>query len=382
MRVIVAGAGVGGLAVAAGLHRDGHHVTVFERRTDTGSGAGITLWPNALAALDTLGLGEPVRAGSARVGGGALRWRDGTWFRRPPSDAFTATMGEPLAVIRRVDLRDALAAVLPAGAVRYGVAVSAARTDGARVTAATSDGASHAADLLVAADGVHSRLIRQFNSGLTLRYTGYTAWRGIAATSTPPELAGEVLGDGVEFGVVPLPDECTYWFATRRQPEGTVVADDYAGVAELGEGWPDPIVAVIAATPSEAVMRTDLYHRPTARHWSSGRVVGLGDAVHPMRPHLGQGGCQAIEDAAVLVEVLRRTPSVEEAVERYRRIRARRVRRVVVESALIGRVVNARPAAVSGAVIRSTRVLPDSLMMSHVAAVAGPEPFLRQWRRC
>lgn len=379
MRVLVAGAGIGGLTVAAGLVRDGHDVTVLERRTDTTAGAGISLWPNALVALDTLGLGDSVRARSARISGGAMRWRDGTWFRRPAADALTSALGEPLAVIHRVELRDLLTAALPPGTIHFGVAVRSARTVGDRVVVETSDGARQEVDLLVAADGVGSVLVREFNGELANRYTGYTAWRGIAPISVPPDLVGEIFGGGVEFGVVPLPGERTYWFATRREPEGSVIADEHAAVTALGEQWPEPIGAVIAATPPAAVSRTDLYDRRTARRWYSGRVVALGDAVHPMRPHLGQGGCQAIEDAAVLAAALRRS-AVADALAEYQRIRGPRVRRVVRESALVGVAVNARPAVVVGAVLRASRVLPDAVMMRHLAAVAGPEAFLRQWR--
>ena len=82
-RVIVVGAGIAGLSTAVALHRGGHLVTVFEERSDTSSGAGISIWPNALAALDRIGLGDQVREAGGRISAGAVRWRDGTWIRRP-----------------------------------------------------------------------------------------------------------------------------------------------------------------------------------------------------------------------------------------------------------------------------------------------------------
>ncbi|MCV7106366.1 FAD-dependent oxidoreductase, partial [Mycolicibacterium chitae] len=80
---LVVGAGIAGLATAAALQRRGHSVRVFEERRDTAIGAGISIWPNALAALDEIGLGDPVRQAGGRVTAGALRWHDGTWLRRP-----------------------------------------------------------------------------------------------------------------------------------------------------------------------------------------------------------------------------------------------------------------------------------------------------------
>ena len=121
-RIVVVGAGIAGLATAVGLQRRGHDVTVVEKRTDTSSGAGISIWPNALAALGEIGLGEAVRDASARVTAGALRWRDGSWLRRPAAERFVRALGEPLAVIQRSVLRDILTGGLTTGTVEYGLA--------------------------------------------------------------------------------------------------------------------------------------------------------------------------------------------------------------------------------------------------------------------
>lgn len=381
MRVIVAGAGIAGLTAAAGLRRDAHDVTVLERRLDTASGTAITLWPNALAALDTLSLGDDVRAASARVGAGAVRWRDGSWIRRPGVDAVITALGEPLSVIHRVDLRDVLAEKsAAAGPALTGVTAAGARTSRGRAIVTTAAGEELDADLVVVADGSGSRLVGQFNTGLASRYTGSSAWRGVADTTIDPETAGQVLGPAVEFGAVPLPGGRTYWFASRRLPENTIFDDEHAEVRRLGEGWPDPIPEVIAATAPDALIRTDLYDRPTAGRWYAGRVVALGDAVHPMRPHLGQGGCQAIEDAAVLTGALRRTADIDGALAAYQRIRRPRARRVAAASRTAGRVVSARPAALWGATVRASRAMPDAVMLRHLTSFAGAEAFARQRR--
>src|ERR1700704_2555835 len=95
-RVAVVGAGIAGLASAVALQRRGFDVTVLEERTDTSNGAGISIWPNALAALDEIGLGDAVRDAGGRITGGAMRWRDGTWLRRPQRDRVVKALGEPL----------------------------------------------------------------------------------------------------------------------------------------------------------------------------------------------------------------------------------------------------------------------------------------------
>ena len=120
-RITVIGAGIAGLATAVALRRAGQDVTVLEQRTDTMTGAGISIWPNALAALDEIGLGDAVRRAGGRVTGGAIRWRDGSWLRRPSPERIVHALGEPLAVVRRSALTDILRDALPADTVETGV---------------------------------------------------------------------------------------------------------------------------------------------------------------------------------------------------------------------------------------------------------------------
>ncbi|KXT56610.1 FAD-binding monooxygenase [Gordonia sp. QH-12] len=378
MRVVVVGAGIAGLTAAAALVRDGHDVVVLESRRQSTGGAGISLWPNALAALDWIGLGDAVRSQSARVGGGALRWRDGTWIRKPPPGALAAAAGEELAVILRGTLHEVLASALPTDSVRTGVAVQTVRTVGREAVVTLAGGAQMRADLVVGADGTHSRIARGFNDRLSSRYAGYTAWRGVADISIDPDLAGEMIGPRSQFGAVPLPAGRTYWFATAQAPEAAVFDDERAEVARVGRGWPEPVDAVIAATPSSALMRHDLYDRPVARRWYDGRAVIIGDAAHPMRPHLGQGGCQAIEDSVVLAAALRTSAGPEDALQRFHDVRRRRVRRVVRESQMIGRIVNAPQTLFWGRVIRGSRILPDRILLRHLCDIAGRDAFTRQ----
>ncbi len=219
-RIGVVGAGIAGLATAIGLQRRGHHVTVVEQRTDTSSGAGISIWPNALAALDHLGLGDEVRAAGGRITAGAARWCDGSWLRRPAAERMVRALGEPLVVVQRSVLRDILAEALGAGSLHYGVAATDVAMAGDGVALQLSDGTVENFDAVVGADGTHSVLARHLNGPLRRRYVGYTAWRGIAAYALDPDLAGETMGPGVETGHVPMGPDLTYWFATERVPEG------------------------------------------------------------------------------------------------------------------------------------------------------------------
>jgi 2-polyprenyl-6-methoxyphenol hydroxylase-like FAD-dependent oxidoreductase len=376
-RIIVVGAGIAGLATAAALQRRGHSVTVIEERTDTSSGAGISIWPNALAALDTIDLGDPVRAAGGRVTAGAVRWRDGSWLRRPSGQRMVDALGEPLVVVHRVVLRDILTGALAPEAVRAGVAVTAIADDTDMIRVTLADGTALEADAVVGADGTHSVVARHLNGALAHRYAGYTAWRGIADYSLDPDLAGETMAAGVEFGHLPMGPDSTYWFATQRVPQGQVCPPpgDLVYLQRRFAGWAEPVPAILAATPTQTVLRNDLYDRATAPRWASGRTVLVGDAAHPMRPHLGQGGCQGLEDAATLARFIGRSPDLPTAFTRFEAFRRPRVRAVVRESRMIGRVINARPALFSAAASRATAVIPESMLTRHMSGIAGYSAF-------
>lgn len=374
---LVVGAGIAGLATAAALQRRGHCVRVFEERRDTTIGAGISIWPNALAALDEIGLGDPVRKAGGRVTAGALRWHDGTWLRRPSPQRMVKALGEPLVVIQRGALNDILAGALHDGTVCHGVAVRAVERTAAGAAIRTAGGERIEADAVIGADGVNSVVARHLNGALAARYAGYTAWRGVADVALDPDLAGETLGAGTEVGHVPLGAGRTYWFATERLPEGhRSPGGELAYLRAKFADWADPVPAVLAATAAEDILRNDLYDRAPARTWAAGPVVLVGDAAHPMRPHLGQGGCQGVEDAAILAQFVGDGRSdLAAAFAGYAAFRRPRLRRLVRESKLVGRVVNLRPAVLSAAASRATVLVPEAFVTRHLAGIAAGSAF-------
>lgn len=374
---MVVGAGIAGLATAVGLQRSGHDVTIVEERTDTSSGAGISIWPNALAALDALGLGDAVRAAGGRVTAGAMRWQDGAWLRRPAPERIVTALGEPLVVVRRATLMGILADALRPGTVESGSAASdlAVTDTGVRIT--LSDGCTRDADAVVGADGVGSVIARHLNGPLRRQYAGYTAWRGVAAHALDPDLSGETMGIGTEFGHVRLGPDHTYWFATERGPEGrTSPEGELAYLRSKYGGWADPVPAVLASTDPADVLRNDLHDRDEARVWSRGPVVLTGDAAHPMRPHLGQGGCQGIEDAATLAHCLDRIADPATAFARFVAARRPRTRALARESKLIGQLVNVRPAVLGALAMRASSLVPEAVLVRHLASVAAGSAFV------
>lgn len=377
-RIVVVGAGIAGLATAIGLQQRAYEVTVIEKRTDTSTGAAISIWPNALAALNHIGLGDAVREAGGQVSTGALRWRTGSWLRRPAPERFVKALGEPLVVVQRSVLRDILTAALAPGTVEYGLAAIGLITDGNRVRLRLSDATAVMADAVIGADGTHSVVARYLNGPLTHRYAGYTAWRGIARCALDPKLAGETLGPGVELGHVPVGPNLTYWFSTERAPEGRRSPQgELRYLQGKLAGWAEPIPSILAATPSANVLRDDLYDRTPARHWTRGPVVLVGDAAHPMRPHLGQGGCQGLEDAAILAAFVHHdNPDFPTSFARFAAFRRPRINSLIRKSRLIGKVLNLRPAFLSAAATHATVLAPEALLTRHIASVAAQSAFV------
>jgi 2-polyprenyl-6-methoxyphenol hydroxylase-like FAD-dependent oxidoreductase len=375
--ILVIGAGIAGLATAVALQRRGHPVTVLEDRLDPSSGAGISIWPNALAALDEIGLGDAVRDSGGRVSAGAMRWADGRWLRQPSPERIVKALGEPLVVVRRSTLTGLLEAALAPGSIEFGLAATelVVTAQGVRIT--LSDGTIREAAAVVGADGVGSTVARHLNGPLRRRYAGYTAWRGVATYSLDANLAGETVGNGTEFGHVPLGPDHTYWFGTERCPEGGASPEGELNHLRSRYGsWAQPIPDVLSATDPRDVLRNDLYDREEARQWSRGPVVLVGDAAHPMRPHLGQGGCQGLEDAATLAHCVGADLDLPAAFARYAAFRRPRATALARESRLLGRIVNIRPASLAGAAMRASALMPEALLTRHMASVAGRSAFV------
>ncbi len=216
MKAVIVGGGIGGLAAALALHRRGWEVEVLERAPAiTEVGAGLSLWPNALHALDELGLGQDVRGFSNLEGSGGIRDRKGRWLSRTDADALRERYGD-VAMVHRATLLELLRTALPAEALRVGVPVHGVSADGT----VQHTGGSSSGDLVVGADGLRSQVRRQLWPAVEPRYAGYAAWRFVTPSPVQVGAAFESWGRGERFGCAPLQDGRVYCFAVANAPEG------------------------------------------------------------------------------------------------------------------------------------------------------------------
>ncbi|MFI6033737.1 FAD-dependent monooxygenase [Streptomyces sp. NPDC051315] len=302
---VVIGGGIGGLTAAVALHQQGWRITVLERaRSLEPVGAGISLAPNSLRALDVIGLGDKIRGLAAWQGDGGLRTPGGRWLSRSSAEAAARRFGGPLVLLHRATLVDSLAAQLPPGAVR--TAAAATLTDpgdaGRPARVSTSDD-EWEADLVVAADGIRSAVRGALFPGHPgPAYSGFTTWRVVLPVPGLRFASHETWGRGRIWGTHPLKDGRVYAYAAAMTPAGHRAPDDEkAELLRLFGDWHAPIPAVLAAARPEDVLRHDVHHlAEPLPAYHRGRVALVGDAAHAMPPTLGQGGNQAIEDAIVL----------------------------------------------------------------------------------
>ncbi len=344
MRVIIIGSGIAGLSAAIALRRVGIEVGIYERAPElTEVGAGISLWANALRALDYIGAGDAVRAVSLRMDRSEFRIREGRRITASfPAAQFEQKFGiSPfVAMTHRAELVGALAGCLPAGVAHYGCECVGVEPREGSATVRFKNGRSEDADVVIGADGIRSAVRAALFGAEEPRYAGYPCWRGICprpASITPGYIA-EWWGRGKRFGITTLTRDRVYWWATRNEPAGVRVADERGHLAEAFRSWADPVPELIATTPAGTVLRNDIIDRPPARKWSVGRAGLIGDAAHPTTPNFGQGGCMAIEDSVVLARCLVTNSDPSKALEQFTKERYSRTAAITQESDQFGRI--------------------------------------------
>jgi len=342
MRIAIIGGGIGGLTAALAVRQFGFDPQVFEQAPDLLEvGAAILMWPNAMRVLRRLGLAESIREHGGLLAQGRWLTPEGKLikqFRLPET-------GEPAIALHRAELQRALVDALPDDSIHLGHTYETYTQLPDRIVANFANQSSFESDLLIAADGVHSRTRAQLLNDGPPDNQGYLAWRGVVPytpSSLPAATAIEIYGAGKRFGIGPLGfGKIGWWASTNAAIKPTDATRDE--LKELFAGWCDPVTELIEATPSTSLVRNDVCDRRPSRGWTSGAVTLLGDAIHPTTPNLGQGGCLAIEDAAVLARCLDKHGTetgaqVSAALQRFESLRYRRTAAIARYSRLYGKI--------------------------------------------
>jgi 2-polyprenyl-6-methoxyphenol hydroxylase-like FAD-dependent oxidoreductase len=328
-RIVVVGAGIGGLCAARAVALAGHDPVVLERSPPvTAIGAGLVLWPNAVHALEALGRGRAVRSVAAPAERGVFRGAGGRTLSELDLGAVGRRAAAHMLLVERPALQDVLAEGV---AVRHGAVVSSADQGGVVL----SDGERIAGDAVIGADGIGSVVREHVCPGVRPIDTGYTVIRGIADHDIGGGEAFESWGRGELVGGGALPAGRSYWF--YEAPTELIGGRDPL-TAVGAKRWPAPITAQLAATPPDRVLVNRILRLGALPSWTRGRVALLGDAAHGMEPNLGQGAAQAIEDAEALLVTLRKGGDLLAALTGYETSRRRRARMFQRESSRFARL--------------------------------------------
>ena len=343
MRALIVGGGIGGLAAAIALARAGLDVQVFERTPELREvGAGISLWTNAIRALEELGLRQRIDGAAVAYEAAGLRAADGTIISAISADELHRLLGVPVIVVHRADLLEALLAAVPSSSVSFGALCTRVADRGDHVEVEFADGRRVHGDVVVGADGLHSVVREALHGREAPRYAGCSAWRAVVPFDVSRIRASETWGAGNLFGQVPICGNRVYWYAAMNVPEGGRSSHPRAELLAVFGSWHPPIGELIAAADDDTILRNDIYDRPVRKTWGRGRVTLVGDAAHPMTPFLGQGACQALEDAVVLGRCLAGVSDVKSAFQEYERQRVPRANAFVARSRRVGQIARLR----------------------------------------
>ncbi len=346
MKPLVIGGGIGGLTAAIALQQRGIEAHVYEAAPVLAPvGKGIGVPTNALLVLDRLGLADAVAARGVEIEHAEICDLHAGVLQIVDLEAARRQHGRGTVTILRAELQAALLEGLAPGTLHAGKRLLSTEQHETGVAVQFEDGTTAAGDVLIGADGIHSRVREGVAPGTPTRYSGQTCFLGVARLRLPAPLnrtAREVWGGAARFGFSPVSDDLVYWFAPLTQPPGDFSANSVPDELRRLYGlFPHPIPAIIAHTAADDIIRVDLHDLTPLASWYRGRTVLLGDAAHAMTPNMGQGGAQAIEDAYVLAQSLAASASPEAAFAQYERIRRAKVQKIAATSWWLGRLAHA-----------------------------------------
>lgn len=356
-QIAIIGGGIGGLSTAIALRHYGFETEVFEQAPALlDLGAAIALWPNALRALQHLGIADKILDAAGVMN--EIRWLtfEGKTLNRVRID----NAETPAVALHRADLQKILLETVPQSTINLNCSfVGHEEADGI-ITAKFANEKEVMCKILVGADGIHSDVRAAILDAALPHFRGYMVWRGISPSAPkqfPYDAAVELHGAGKRFGLGPVGHGRVGWWAaantdedhwdrgrprphgsTRRSADEDVRGSSHNELLELFDGWYEPVLELIKNTPPASVLHTMATDRPSTTTWGRRTITLLGDAIHPTTPNLGQGGCLAIEDAVVLARCLVKYGVGEAALRAYERARYERTAAVAYASRLYGQV--------------------------------------------
>lgn len=334
----IIGGGIAGLTAAIALKRIGIRVPVFEAAPALEPvGAGITLAYNALKALRQIGIYDEIISAGHLFNRMTILDEQGEIINRMDTSQIN---GANNLAIHRADLHYKLLKQLDPATIVTGKRTAGIREFPGSYEVEFEDSSRIKTKNLIVAEGIHSVIRNKLMPEARLRYAGYTCWRGIADNNLGIREPSETWGPNGRFGMVPVGDERVYWFACKKAPENSLQMKDF-GADDLYQNFKnyhEPIGKLIRSTPPDQIIWNDIKDLKPLNRYAFDNLVLIGDAAHATTPNMGQGACQAIEDAVVLAEYLRQNSLPKEAFQCFERKRMKRTQAIVKQSWAMGKM--------------------------------------------
>ncbi|WP_052948633.1 FAD-dependent monooxygenase [Mesobacillus campisalis] len=336
-RVAIIGGGIGGMCTARALQIRGIKAEVYEKGTQSNlaSGPGLILGGNALKALDALGVGTDIRKAGVSTDSFTIysEWgrsiADLNCRSQKDSTAFLFILPE--------DFHAILKASLSPGTLHYQKELIDFEDNNHDIHLTFQDGTATTFDFLIGCDGKHSFLRARLLPDIKLKFSGYTAWRGVLDPDNDARgLYTETWGPRGRFGTAPLPDGKLYWYAIKKVAQDGSSYEKWASLDLLFNffSYHEHIQRILEKTEDERIIRQDLYELEPLRQYLVGRVLLLGDSAHAAYADLGQGASQAIEDSICLAKWVKQDRPLKESFRHYEQERLVRTSRVAQEMKL------------------------------------------------
>ncbi len=338
---LIIGGGIAGLTMAVGLQQNGIDAVVAEAAPEFKPvGAGLVLAANAMKAYQVLGLEKKIAgAGNAL---NEIDILDHKGKSITSTDLGSIGDGTPNVAIHRAALHQVLLKELKAENILNDFRSQEISQVGNQYRVIFENGHSITCDHLISAEGIHAVVRDWAFPGSKLRYSGYTCWRGIAekADGVALDKATETWGSSGRFGIVPVGDGKVYWFAVKNGPENSEELRSFRkeDLIDTFSNYHPPIPALIRDTNPDTIIFNDIIDLKPIPKFAKDNLVLIGDAAHATTPNMGQGACQAIEDAVILTECIKNEPTVAKAFTNFERKRLRRTHQIVNRSWTLGKI--------------------------------------------
>lgn len=338
MNIAIIGAGMGGLTAGIALKKFGHQVTIYEQAAEIlPVGAAISLWSNGVKCLNYLGLTDQIQALGGKME--SLAYVDGLTHQTMTQFSLTPLykeVGQRAYPVARADLQQLLMQQFGLDDIKLGMKMTEIENHPNHVSIQFADGMQIQADLLIGADGTHS-ITRTFvlDHQVERRYAGYVNWNGLVEIDeniAPAQQWTTYVGEGKRVSLMPVAQNRFYFFFDVPIEVGLPnQRDQYkTELKKYFKDWCSPVHQLIDCLDEQKTNRVEIHDIEPFMNFYKGRVVLLGDAAHSTTPDIGQGGCQAMEDAIYLARALQiNTFGLSDALERYQNKRNDRTREMV-----------------------------------------------------